>query len=88
VISSFFSKPLVTPSTRFATWARAVPYSARARIGLDPRVHLHLAVLELHLDVVMDDELKLALRPLHLDGLPVDGRGHTRRNRNRSFANT
>jgi hypothetical protein len=70
VISSFFSKPLVTPSTRFATWARAVPY------------------LELHLDVVMHDELKLALRPLHLDGLPFDGRRHTGRDRHRPFANT
>src|SRR3954471_5578216 len=31
-MSSFLSKPLVTPSTRFATWARAVPYNARARL--------------------------------------------------------
>jgi hypothetical protein len=44
--------------------------------------------LELHLDVVMHDELKLALRPLHLDGLSIDGRGNARRDRDRSLADT
>jgi hypothetical protein len=34
VISSFFSKPLVTPATRLATCARAVPYIACARLVL------------------------------------------------------
>jgi hypothetical protein len=57
-------------------------------IGLDPRVHLDLAALELHFNVAMNDELKLALRPLHLDGLPIDGRGNARRHRHWPLADT
>jgi hypothetical protein len=77
VISSLFSKPLVTPSTRLAICARAVPWGDRDD-----------ALVELHLDVVMHDELKLALRPLHLDGLALDVRSNARGNRHRPFADT
>jgi hypothetical protein len=65
-----------------------VPYIAWARLVSKLRRDLDRAVLELHFDVVMHDELKLALRPLHLDGLPFDARRHTGRDRHRPFANT
>ena len=57
-------------------------------LGLAARGNPDLAVLELHVHVVMDDKLKLPLRPLHLDGLAVDGCGHTGRHRHRLLANT
>ncbi len=57
-------------------------------VGLDPRGDLDCAVLELHFDIVVHDELKLAFRPLHLDGLPLDGRGNARRDRHRPLADT
>src|SRR4030095_6594644 len=57
-------------------------------VGLDPGRDVERAVLELHLDGVMHDELKLAFRPLHLDGLPFDGRSNARGDRHRLLANT
>ena len=57
-------------------------------VGLDPGRDVDRAVFELHLDVVMHDELKLAFRPLHFDGLPFDGRGNARGDRHRPLANT
>jgi hypothetical protein len=66
---------------------RGAVHGLRA-VGLDPRRDLDRAVLELHLDIVMDDELKLALRPLHLYRLPFDARRHTRRDRHRPLADT
>jgi hypothetical protein len=56
-------------------------------VGLDPRCHRDGTVVELHRNVVVHNELKLALRPLHLDDLAVDGRGNARGNRNWLFAN-
>jgi len=58
------------------------------RVGFETRIDLDRTVVELHRDVIMNDELKLALRPLHLDGLPFDGRRHTGRDRHGPFANT
>ena len=57
-------------------------------VGLVARRDLDRAVLELHVDVVVDDELKLALRPLHLDGLTLDARGDARGDRDGLFADT
>jgi len=67
--------------------ARGAVHRLRA-VGLDPRRDRDRAVREFYLDIVMHDELKLALRALHLHRLPFNGRRHTRRDRHRSFANT
>ena len=61
----------------------------RARpLGLIARRDLDRAILELDLDVVVHDELKLALRPLHLDGLALDGRRHAGRYHHGLLANS
>ena len=57
-------------------------------VGVDPRRDLDRAVLELHLDIVVSDEGKLALRSLHLHRLTLDGGGNARRDRHRLLADT
>ena len=61
----------------------------RARaLGLDARIDLDLAAIELDRDVVVQRDLQRALRALHLDGLALDIGGDAGRDRDGFFADT
>ena len=86
MISSFSSKPLVTPAIRlFDQRARGAPLRARA-LGFDARIELDRALVHLDGDVVVHHDLHGALRALHLDGLPFHVGGDAGGDRNRFFA--
>jgi len=55
-------------------------------LGFEARRDADHVVLQLHRHVVVHDELKGALRALHLDGLTLDIRGNARGDRDGPFA--
>ena len=67
--------------------ARGAPLRAGA-LGLIARIDLDLAVVELHRDVVRDNDRQCALRAFDLHGLAFDIGGDARRHRDWFFADT
>src|SRR5581483_11149428 len=66
--------------------AGRAPHGA-GQLGLLARLHLDAGCALLDLDLFRAGEGELALRPLHLHGLPLDRRGHARGHDDRVSAN-